>query len=309
MAWLSLALGGCGPTAPGPAGPDPTLVPTPTYTATEAAFAANLNPINGLPAAAPAGSARPLAFAATTDAGQSLPTGAAQAELVVETAGAGDPSFTLVTLQAAGERPDIGPLAAATWRDVVVASALGAELTAASASPELRRAAIAAQLPLRLLATGSLTGDGAASSRPAPRWGFAEATPTGAQALQSVSYDSALGARVGWRYDPLLGSWQRWSGEVPALDPTTREPLQASNVVLLEVPAQPGGAEWWTGRGRLSLLRDGQRQPGEWVRSEAATPLGLLDEAGLALALKPGNTWWVLLPDLAAVSFAPTSGP
>jgi hypothetical protein len=311
LALATLSPAGCRPAAParGPTEAQPTLAPTPTYTATEAAFAANLNAINGLPAAAPAASARALAFAASTDAGQLLPTGAAQAELVVESAAGGDPGFTLVTLQPAGARPDIGPLAAATWRDLVVASSLGAELTAATAPPALRQAAVAAQVPLRLLATGRVTSSAAPGNPNAPRWGFAEATPTGAEPLQSVSYDAPGGERISWRHDPLLGGWQRWNGELPALDPTTQEPLQASNVVLLSVSGEPKDGAWWTGRGDLSLLRDGQRQFGSWVRTDAATPVGLLDGAGLSLSLKPGNTWWVLVPDLDAVEFTVGSRP
>jgi hypothetical protein len=37
--------------------------------------------------------------------------------------------------------------------------------------------------------------------------------------------------------------------------------------------------------------------------------VGLLDGAGLSLSLKPGNTWWVLVPDLDAVEFTVGSRP
>jgi len=289
---------------PGP----PTLVPTPTYTATEAAFAANVNPLSGLPSGDPAiATTRPDTFAVTTEPGQDLPAGAQTTELVVEVLHPATPGFTLVTQERPGGRPALGPLSSLTARDVVVAVTLGAPLTAAAASPALAALAATAGVPLTTLSGGQAPtplGPGHA-----PRWSFSELPDPAAAAASAMQVDNPAGAAVTWRYDPLLTTWHRWVAGRAAVDPATGEPLAVANVVVLVVPGTPGEPGWWTGSGSAWLLRDGTRLPARWVRAGATAPVGLMDARGMNLALRPGNTWWTVIPGPDAGGATPTAGP
>jgi hypothetical protein len=122
-----------------------------------------------------------------------------------------------------------------------------------------------------------------------PRWGFAvEPAPAGRPA--ALARLAPLG--IAWRYDPLLGQWERLPLDPAA--PAPEPPLLASNVLVLEPAADPAAP--WAGRGRLTLLRDGRALAGSWTHAPGMARLGFLDASGLALALKPGTTWLALLP-------------
>jgi hypothetical protein len=299
-----LALSACRAAPP----PAPTLLPTVTYTATEAAFAANIDALNGLPDEDPGiGGRRPAAFALGEEPGTGSPGGATRAELVVESTAPGEGGYTLVTLRQPGTRPDVGPLKAATWRDAVVATSLGAPLAAAEAGAELRRALAEAGLPAVLPLGGGEAPAAPAGRPPAPRWGFAEAPPENGQTATGLSYRAADGAEVRWALDPVLGLWQRQVEGQPARDEAGGEPLAVANLVLLAAPGPAGPAPWWTGQGDARLLRDGVVTPARWVRADARTPLGLLDERGMQLALKPGGSWWVVAPSLDALAIEPAA--
>ncbi len=308
LALLIAACGGVPPPAPGPSALA-TLVPTPTYTATEAAFAANLNPWTGLPAADPdIGRRQPEAFALAAAPGQLLPYGAQSAELMVEALYPALSGFTLVTQERPGRRPDVGPLATVGERDAVVAQALGTRLTAADATPELARALGLAGVPLTLVAgdtAPAASGPGGRQAAHGPRWGFAEPPDPAARPVRDATARAPGVAAITWRYDPLLGIWHRLVAGQPAVDPGTGEALAVANVVLLELTGAPSAAAWWTGGGGAMLLRDGTALDGRWVRSAAGTPLGLLDGSGLAMALRPGNTWLMLIPQDGDITLEP----
>lgn len=307
---FALVTAACQGTAPRPAPVGvPTLLPTATYTATEAAFAANLNPLTGLPSADPdIGQHRPDAFALGVAPGHDLPDGAQSAEIMVEALYPSTPGFTLVTQERPGNRPDVGPLAPAGARDAAAARAFGASLTATGAPPELLRALTLAGVPLTLVtgeSASDVAGTPAGPRAPSPRWAFSVDAAPAAQLTPNVTLRAAGRAPINWRYDPLIGVWHRWLGDLPAVVPGTGEALPVANVVLLELAGEPGEMGWWTGEGRARLLRDGTALEGRWVRSEQAVPLGLLDGSGAAMALRPGSTWLELVPEGSEIVLGP----
>jgi hypothetical protein len=143
---------------------------------------------------------------------------------------------------------------------------------------------------------------------------FSAAPPSGAPVIEfDLTY--SLAAQVAWRYNADIGRYLRWqekdsTGElVPHLDALTKLPIAATNVVLLQashvnnfVPEdfRDGGncgveIQLWTS-GPARVFRDGQMIEGRWLRDQSTNMhLRLLDNAGNAIPLKPGNTWFSLV--------------
>jgi len=115
-----------------------------------------------------------------------------------------------------------------------------------------------------------------------------------------------------WRYDPTSGRYLRWSDGQPHLDALDNNQLSAANVVVLYV------AQWDTDivedphSGALSIrwalwnqdnpyrraliFRDGVQLVGVWNRQERWDMLTLTDETGNPIPLKPGNTFFEVIP-------------
>lgn len=327
---------------------DPGLPPTPTYTATEEAFAANVNPLSGLPSDTPDIAARhPQAFAVVARPSEAggQPSGVQTAELVFWSllapapGAAGAPTDTLrltaLTLEPAGARAAIGPLGDADMATVEVARGFGARVMAAAAAEPVAAALDAGGIPLTLGADGvgadvrdaagggsspgSSSGGTPAAGLPPepPRWGYSE-TPLGKldQPAETVTVAPPNGPAVVVRLDRVLGVWRLsrriaadgagagsggggdTTGDVALVDAATGEPLAVANVVVLTLAA-PGpatGDVGWRGEGPALVLRDGVAQSGRWLRGSPDQPFGLIDADGLAVALRPGNTWVVLAP-------------
>ncbi len=55
------------------------------------------------------------------------------------------------------------------------------------------------------------------------------------------------------------------------------------------------------GEGPVKILRDGQVYEGKWIRPDRDAPFRFVDENGVDLPLKPGNSWWeVISTDMQA---------
>lgn len=350
VAAVGLAAGACAaePTAQVVVDDDPGLPPTPTYTATEEAFAANVNPLSGLPSDTPDIAARrPRAFAVVARPAEAggQPSGVQTAELVFWSLLAPAPGatgvptdslrLTALTLEPAGARAAIGPLGDADMATVEVARGFGAHVMAAAAAEPVAAALDAGGIPLTLGAdeAGGSAGDAAgggsspgssSDDMPAagpppepPRWGYSE-TPLGKldQPAETVTLAPPDAPAVVVRLDRVLGVWRLsrrvaadgagagsgdvgdTTGDVALVDTATGEPLAVANVVVLTV-APPGpatGDVGWRGEGPALVLRDGVAQSGRWLRGAPDQPFGLVDADGLAVALRPGNTWVVLAP-------------
>lgn len=138
---------------------------------------------------------------------------------------------------------------------------------------------------------------------------FSADVPGGGQPVESLEV-RYRNTHVNWTYDPAAGVWLRAHDGEPHLDATTGEQLVADNVIVVEEEhvIQPyvieeywGYANWaysanFIGGGRAVLLRDGQYFEGEWRRESRSDGLYFVDGAGAVLPLKPGRTYFNLVP-------------
>ncbi len=113
---------------------------------------------------------------------------------------------------------------------------------------------------------------------------------------------------VDWQYDPATGRYLRWQDDQIHIDALNGQPLAFDNVVV--VGAMHVDADFiedgphkllsveiqiW-GEGPLSLFRDGQRYEGRWHRNDPQDMLTFTDMAGHVLPLKPGQSWFEVVP-------------
>jgi hypothetical protein len=148
---------------------------------------------------------------------------------------------------------------------------------------------------------------------PSAAWAFSEAPPAGGApaARLDVTYPEF---RVAWLYDAASGLWQRWLGGKQHVDAVDDKQLTADNVVVLTAnhvqtlipehgteltdgPCSNRSVEiqLW-GEGPLKILRDGKVYEGKWVRPDRHSPFRFLDANGKDMPLKPGNSWWQVVP-------------
>jgi hypothetical protein len=149
--------------------------------------------------------------------------------------------------------------------------------------------------------------------KPTAAWTFSEAAPAGGKPASrlDVPYPEF---KVAWAYDATSGLWQRWLGGKPHVEKTDGKQLTADNVVVLTanhvqtlIPEHgtelTNGAcsnrsieiQLW-GEGPVKILRDGKVYEGKWVRTDRHAPFRFLDASGKDIPLKPGNSWWQVVP-------------
>jgi hypothetical protein len=296
------------------------LPPTPTFTADEAAFAAHLDPLSGLPIAEGELLDRPLAYVLDFDPADSLVAGLQAVEIWIEAppapssdAGPAQLAWPVLalTLREPDSRPVLGPLAPARAMQADAASAFGArQLWAAGAEPS-------AQARLDEAGISLLGLEDSASSTAATDslsdtlgkayelgWSFDESLPAGTIAA-SLSLPHAADRATVWRYAAAFGMWNRSYaiGEAlrPVRDADSGEALAARNLLLLRMDLRDG----WQGEGPATLLRDGLAVEARWQRSDSDGQIRIRDAAGASLALAPGNTWIGLIDLEAPFAIAP----
>lgn len=139
-----------------------------------------------------------------------------------------------------------------------------------------------------------------------------DATPPQGTPITSLLIDFSLAAHVDWRYDAATGLYTRWqekdsTGEMALhVDALTNQAITAANVVILQayhlnnnVPEdfRDGGncgqeIQLWT-IGPAKIFRNGQLVEGRWQRDATTNwKLELQTDAGVPIALNPGNTWF-----------------
>ena len=156
---------------------------------------------------------------------------------------------------------------------------------------------------------------------PSVALGFSEEPPAGGVAAGAIdipapnmrsNYFAQLKRR--WSYDAVSGRWLRFQGGKAHVDATSGQQLTSANVVILGanhvktlIPEQGtvldqsecGNAsieiQLW-GEGPLQVLRDGKVYEGKWVRADRHAPFRFLDAQGRDIPLKPGNSWWEVVP-------------
>ena len=161
---------------------------------------------------------------------------------------------------------------------------------------------------------------------PSAAWVFSEAAPaTGTPASRAdFTYTKMYPhLKIGWAYDAESGRWRRSIGGKPAIDKADGQQLTAANVVILganhvqtlipeqgtkltQGPCSNASIEvqLW-GEGPAKILRDGRVYEGKWVRTDRHAPFRFLDAGGQDIPLKPGNSWWQIVPMDVKVNVAP----
>ena len=152
---------------------------------------------------------------------------------------------------------------------------------------------------------------------PTGAWVFSAAAPAGADGSAAasasrldVAYPQGI---VDWRYDAASGRWLRSIAGKPHTDTLDGEQLSAANVVLITAnhvktlileygtTEMAGGTnrsievQLW-GDGPVKILRDGKVYEGKWLRPTGDGPFRFVDAQGQDIPLKPGNSWWQVVP-------------
>ncbi len=148
--------------------------------------------------------------------------------------------------------------------------------------------------------------------RHTPRFGtpgmaFSALPPQGGLPATVAHLDYAR-TSVEWRYDPVSGTYLRWTDGLPHSDALTGEQMAFENVIVIgsyleEVtlfPEKYFGAEKslyieLTGSGPAALLRDGLLFDARWVREGEGDMFSLVGSDGAPLPLKPGRAFFQVI--------------
>jgi hypothetical protein len=131
---------------------------------------------------------------------------------------------------------------------------------------------------------------------------FNPVPPSGGEPASTARLDYAK-TSVSYQYDPVSGTYLRWTDGIAHTDALTGQQLGFENVILigstLEMhdlfPEKYFGAEQslyieMTGFGPATLLRDGQMFEGRWLRENEGDMLTFIGAGNEPLLLKPGHT-------------------
>lgn len=133
--------------------------------------------------------------------------------------------------------------------------------------------------------------------------------PSGDGLRAEIRYLTTL---VHWDYDAESGLYLRTSDGQAHLDANTNQRISAANVAIIHAghyltdivesgSIAEGTAQWsaqitiWP-QGPAILLRDGLRYDGQWLRPTRPELLTFASNDGDVLYLKPGNTWFQVMP-------------
>lgn len=135
---------------------------------------------------------------------------------------------------------------------------------------------------------------------------FSEQPPVGGQPVSTFIIPYRV-EPVTWRYDRGSGRWLRWTAGHPHMDALTGRQLSALNVVVVYAHHQTTDIledrlgnysieiQIW-GSGPVRIFRDGQMYEGQWQRFRREDMLRFVDAQGQPIPLKPGNTWFEMVP-------------
>lgn len=135
---------------------------------------------------------------------------------------------------------------------------------------------------------------------------FSEQPPPGGQSVSTLLIPYRV-EPVSWRYDPDSGRWFRWTAGQPHMDALTGRQLSAANVVVVYAHHQTTDIledrlgnysieiQIW-GSGPVRIFRDGRMFEGQWQRFRREDMLRFVDARGQPIPLKPGNTWFQMVP-------------
>jgi hypothetical protein len=142
---------------------------------------------------------------------------------------------------------------------------------------------------------------------------FSDTHPLKAQTGNQVTVLFNYYNRAEWRYDPGSGKYLYWieymqneEGEeyemIPLTDRVTGTQLAFSNVILIFAeytelaPSAHKINIWGNDKGQPAyLFRDGLLTQGTWKAKNDSDPMQFFDKDGKPYALRPGNTWIVII--------------
>ncbi|MFN8037802.1 MAG: DUF3048 domain-containing protein [Acidimicrobiales bacterium] len=133
------------------------------------------------------------------------------------------------------------------------------------------------------------------------------ASPASGTPATVLAYDWGRGGvPIEYRWDPTRHLWLRWQAGTPHVDVAGAQ-LSAANLVVQRVPYRDTGVRdvagtpvpeaQLVGSGPVTVLVDGRSIEGRWTKPDEATPTAFTDAAGRPIALTPGRTTVVLLPE------------
>lgn len=139
---------------------------------------------------------------------------------------------------------------------------------------------------------------------------FSQSTPPGSSGVAGELDLRYRATRVIWRYNSISGLYDRWADGEIHRDANTLEQVTAANVVILYadhqltdiVESQFQDVVSYSleitlrGSGQAILFRNGQRYDERWVRPTREAMLTLETSEGKPLDLKPGKTWFQVVP-------------
>ncbi|MEM7344946.1 MAG: DUF3048 domain-containing protein [Chloroflexota bacterium] len=110
-----------------------------------------------------------------------------------------------------------------------------------------------------------------------------------------------------WRYDAASGKYLRWIDGAPLIDAADGQQVSASNVVIYfavhgetDIVEDANGMTsirtFVNGQGKAWFFRDGKLNTGFWLSDGSRTPYFTYED-GSAYPLKPGNTFFEVVPD------------
>lgn len=140
---------------------------------------------------------------------------------------------------------------------------------------------------------------------------FDPEVPSGGEPGESVMVTYAYMNQGEWQYDPVVGKYLRLIEEtdeqnnitmIPLVDSNTNQQLAFSNVIVLYAyyneysPTLHDISIWDNTYGQRALIfRDGQAFEADWRTTSWQSPIQFTDSNGSIFALKPGNTWIVII--------------
>lgn len=139
---------------------------------------------------------------------------------------------------------------------------------------------------------------------------FSEDAPEGGKPVEYFEINYLKGTCTAeWTYDATTGQWLRMTAGRTHADALTGEQLTAANIVVVYAnhvetdileDTWGGGhmsiqVQLW-GTGPVLVFRDGQMYNGYWERTERNHMLTFWVAADEPLPLKPGNTWFQMVP-------------
>ena len=140
---------------------------------------------------------------------------------------------------------------------------------------------------------------------------FAPSTETTSPATEIVIPFSPAN-RADWSYDAAEGHYLRQNNGKRHIDAATGEQLHADNVVVVwtkisqlsrrDVTGSPTLDFTLTGKNRASIFRGGVRIEATWESKADAPPIFRAKD-GTLIKLKPGNTWFQVVPTAVNISF------